>query len=351
MSQLEQKKTYGLRRQGQDKLVTEFPFGADFQSILSLIGDGVLSTDHTGRVILFNRAAEEIFGYTSDEVLGGSIDALIPTRFHDRHRQDVRRFCSSNAPVRRSMGEGREVLGRRKDGEELSMEATLSRQVIGGQHIVTVVVRDVSARKTAERQRQLIASEVAHRLRNTMAVVDSIVTLTAHRAVSVVDFKEALQGRFAAISRTNDALVRSSWTDVSFRLLLESELAPYRDDDSKITLTGQDIGLDGQGAVALALVLHELATNAAKYGALSTSAGRLSVDWKVPLDAPPLLDVTWLERDGPVVAPPTRRGFGSELIARSLGVHGGTAISSYAASGVGCSIRLPLNSGPRPLTQ
>lgn len=328
--------------------MTEFPFGADFQSILSLIGDGVLSTDHTGRVILFNRAAEQIFGYTSDEVLGGPIDALIPTRFHDRHREDVSRFCSSDAPLRRSMGGGREVLGRRKDGEELEMEATLSRQMIGGQHIVTVVVRDVSARKTAEKQRQLVASEVAHRLRNTMAVVDSIVTLTARRAASVVDFKETLQGRFAAISRTNDALIRGSSTDISFRLLLESELAPYRDDDSKITLTGPDIGLDGQGAVALALVLHELATNAAKYGALSTSAGRLSVDWKVRVNAPPLLDVTWQERNGPLVAPPTRRGFGSELIARSLGVHGGTAISSFAASGVGCSIRLPLNGGPRP---
>jgi PAS domain S-box-containing protein len=328
--------------------VTEFPFGADFQSILSLIGDGVLSTDHTGRVILFNRAAEQIFGYTSDEVLGGPIDALIPTRFHDRHREDVSRFCSSDAPLRRSMGGGREVLGRRKDGEELELEATLSRQMIGGQHIVTVVVRDVSARKTAERQRQLVASEVAHRLRNTMAVVDSIVTLTARRAASVVDFQEALQGRFAAIPRTNDALIRGSSTDISFRLLLESELAPYRDDDSKITLTGPDIGLDGQGAVALALVLHELATNAAKYGALSTSAGRLSVDWKVEADAPPQIDVTWLERNGPLVAPPTRRGFGSELIARSLGVHGGTAISSFAASGVSCSIRLPLNGGPRP---
>ena len=330
--------------QAQD--MTEFPFGADFQSILSLIGDGVVSTDHTGRIILFNRAAEEIFGYTSDEVLGGSIDALVPTRFHDRHREDVNRFCSSNAPLRRFMGEGREVLGRRKNGEELSIEATLSRQMIGGQHIVTVVIRDVSARKTAERHRQLVASEVAHRLRNTMTVVNSIVTLSARRTASVIEFKEAVLGRFEAISRTNDALVSGSLTEVSFRLLLESELAPYRDDDSKITLTGPDIGLDGQGAVALALVLHERATNAAKYGALSTSAGRLNVDWKVPVGAPPLLDVTWQERNGPLVAPPTRRGFGSELIARSLGVHGGTAISSYAASGVGCSIRLPLTGAP-----
>ena len=344
-------KSHDRRRREQIKLVTEFPFGADFQAILSLIGDGVVSTDHTGRIILFNRAAEDIFGYASDEVLGGPIGAPIPTRFHDQHRKDVSLFCSSNAPLRRSMGQGREVLGRRKDGEELAIEATLSRQMIGGQHIVTVVIRDVSARKTAERQRQLVASEVAHRLRNTMTVVNAIVTLTARRAASVTELKAALLGRFAAISRTNDALVHGSSTDVSFRLLLESELAPYRDDDSKITLTGPDIGLDGQGAVALALVLHELATNAAKYGALSTSAGRLSVDWNVPVDAPPLLDVIWQERNGPLVAPPTRRGFGSELIARSLGPHGGTAISSYAASGVGCGIRLPLNGGPPPSAQ
>jgi PAS domain S-box-containing protein len=124
-----------------------FPFGPEFHSILSLVGDGVVSADQNGRIVLFNRAAEEIFGYNLDEVLGRPIDLLIPMRFHERHREDFAQFFSSLVPLRRSMGAGREVMGLRKDGGELSVEATLSRQMISGHPIVTVVVRDVSDRK------------------------------------------------------------------------------------------------------------------------------------------------------------------------------------------------------------
>lgn len=327
---------------GPKRLAAGFPFGDDFETILTLIGDGVVSTDQDGRIILFNRAAEDIFGYTMNEVLGRSIETLIPTRFHDQHQEEVSRFCASDAPLRRSMGAGREVLGRRKDGQELAIEATLSRQVIGGEHIVTAVMRDVSDRKIVEKHHRVVANEVAHRLRNTMAVVSSIVTLTARTAPSVVELKEALLGRFAAISRTNDSLIRGSWTEASVRLLLEAELAPYGDNAGKITLTGPDLSIDGHLAVALALVLHELATNAAKYGSLSTSAGLLRVDWRVSPDTTSLLELIWEERGGPEVAPPTRRGFGSQLIARSLDPHGGKAASTYAPQGLSCVIRLPL---------
>lgn len=321
----------------------EFSFRADFEEILALIGDGVVSVDHDGRIILFNRAAEEIFGYKMSEVLGRSIETLIPTRFHDHHLEEVSRFCALDAPLRRSMGAGREVLGRRKDGQELAIEATLSRQMIGGEHIVTAVVRDVNDRKIVEKHHRVVANEVAHRLQNTMAVVNSIVTLTARTAPSVIEFKEALLGRFAAISRTNDSLIRGSWTEASVRLLLETELAPYGDEAGKIMLTGPDLGIDGHRAVALALVLHELATNAAKYGALSTPAGLLRVFWRVAAGTRSLLELIWEERGGPAVIPPTRRGFGSQLIARSLVPHGGEAASTYAPHGVNCIIRLPLS--------
>jgi len=319
-----------------------FPDGSDFETILTLVGDGVVSTDRNGRIILFNRAAEHIFGYTMKEVLGLSIDTLIPARFHEQHREEASRFCSTDAPLRRSMGAGREVLGRRKDGQELAIEATLSRQMIGGEHVVTAVVRDVSDRKIVEKHHRVLAKEVAHRLRNTMAVVNSIVMLTARTAPSVAAFKEALLGRFAAISRTNDSLIRGTWTEASVRLLLETELAPYRDGEGKITLTGPDLSIDGQLAVALALVLHELATNAAKYGALSTSAGLLRVDWRVSPGTTSGLELIWEERGGPPVRPPTRRGFGSQLITHSLGPHGGEATTTYAPQGFSCTISLPL---------
>ena len=327
---------------GKDLTKLRFPFGPDFQAILSLIGDAVVSTDHTDRIILFNRAAEALFGYSASDALGRPLDILIPARFRDQHRKDHSRFFAVDAELRRTMAAGREVLGRRKDGTELAIEVSLSRQLIDGQQIGTAIIRDVSDRKVGEKQRQLLTDEVAHRLRNTMAVINSIVTLTARNASSAADFKTMLLGRFAAISRTNESLIRHSWIEASLRELLDSELAPYRSDDDRITLEGPDTAIDREVAVAMALVFHELATNASKYGALSVATGRLEVRWRVVGTETRVLEVLWQETGGPVVVPPTRRGFGSDLIANNLRGHGGMTELSYPVTGVTCSLSLPL---------
>jgi len=318
------------------------PFGGDFQAILSLIGDAVVCTDQSGKIILFNRAAEVLFGYSSTEMIGVPIEVLVPTRFRDQHRDDHQRFGATAISTRRAMGAGREVMGQRKDGSELAIEVSLSRQFIDGRQIGTAVIRDVSDRRAEEKLRQLVANEVAHRLRNTMAIVNSIVSLTARAASSPLDLKTALLGRFEAISRTNESLIRGSWIEASFRELLESELAPYRSDDSNIMLDGPDMAIAPEIAVALSLVFHELGTNASKYGALSAPTGRLEVRWQVAMAERPVLEVQWRETGGPVVTPPTRRGFGSELISKSLRAHGGAANLSYPAAGVSCDISVPL---------
>ena len=263
-------------------------------------------------------------------------------RFQNQHREDHSRFIAGHVAQRRAMGAGREVLGRRKDGTEFAVEVTLSRQLTDGHRIGTAVIRDVSDRKFEEKQRQIIASEVAHRLRNMMAVVTSIVSLTARAASSAADFKNALLGRFAAISRTNESLIRRSWSEANLRELIESELAPYQSEDGRIKLEGPDIAIDPEIAVALALVFHELATNASKYGALSTPTGRIEVRWQATVSEKRLLELNWQETGGPIVSPPTRRGFGTTLISRSLRGHHGEAELTYPAAGVSCSLRLPL---------
>ena len=326
----------------QARIQSRFPLGPDFQAILALIGDAVVSTDHNGHIILFNSAAEALFGYTSTEILGRPVDVLIPTRFQDQHRADHSQFCAADIAVRRVMGAGREVRGRRKDGTELAVEISLSRQLLDGHHIGTAVIRDVSIRIGEEKQRQLVANEVAHRLRNTMAVINSIVALTAKSSSSAEELKNALLGRFAAISRTNESLIRRSWIEANLRELLESELAPYRSDDSRLILAGPDIAIDQEIAVALALVFHELATNASKYGALSTPNGRLEVRWRATTSEKQVLEVMWRETGGPAVVPPTRRGFGSELISKGLRGHGGKVEVNYLAAGVSCRLSLPL---------
>ena len=193
-----------------------------------------------------------------------------------------------------------------------------------------------------EAQSQIVANEVAHRLRNMMAVVNSIVSLTARAASSAADFKNALLGRFAAISRTNESLIRRSWSEANLRELIESELAPYQSEDGRIKLEGPDIAIDPGIAVALALVFHELATNASKYGALSTPTGRIEVRWWTTVSEKRELELRWQETGGPVVSPPTRRGFGTELISKSLRSHQGETELTYPAAGVSCSLRLPL---------
>jgi PAS domain S-box-containing protein len=321
----------------------KFPFGADFQAILSLIGDAVVSTDHEGQIIFLNPAAETMFGYPYDELIGNPISVLIPLRFHGRHQVDHGVFCAADIATHRAMGAGREVQGRRKDGTEFAVEISLSHQLLDGHHIGTAVVRDVSVRIAAEKQRQLVADEVAHRLRNLMAVINSIVSLSAKLSSSAENLKDALLGRFAAISRTNESLIHRSWIEVGLRELFESELAPYRNDVRSITLQGPEIAIKQKIAVALALVIHELATNASKYGAFSTQTGGLEVRWRITAAGKKsVLEVTWQESGGPEVVAPAKRGFGSVLISGSLRGHGGRAELTYPAAGVQCDLSLPL---------
>ena len=322
--------------------VAGIPFDLDTKEILSLIGDGVVGIDQDGRIILFNRAAELLFGYTSAELIGCPVEALIPMRFHERHRQDVDGLVSAAAPAGRQMGGGREVLGRHKSGREFPVEATLSRHIFAGQPIAMAVVRDVTEQKDAEQQRQLIAGEVAHRLRNMMTVVISIVSLTGRRATSLPDFISSLLGRLTALSRTNDALIGEMCTDPNLRSLLHSELAAFGHDVVRFTLTGPDVQIEGKLALNLGLIFHELATNAAKYGAFSAPQGEVRVDWHIAAGKVPTLKLSWQETGGPPVEVPTRKGFGSQLIGRILSTYNGKTEITYAASGVLCTISVTL---------
>lgn len=326
----------------KSEISPRYPFGSDFQDILSLIGDAVISIDENGLIIMYNLAAEGLFGYSAEEVLGRPIDALIPVRFQDQHREHHGRFFTANIATSRTMAAGREVQGRRNDGIEFAIEVSLSRQLIDGNQVGTAVIRDVSIRIGQEKQRLLIANEVAHRLRNTMAVINSIVALTAKGSSSVAEFQNALLGRFAAISRTHESLIRSSWTEAKLCDLIETELAPYQNIDRKITIDGPDLAIDREIAVSLALAFHELATNASKYGALSTPTGQLHIHWMVTGTETRILELNWQEAGGPMVVPPTKLGFGSELISISLSGHGGTAKLTYPPAGVNCAFILPL---------
>ncbi len=200
---------------------------------------------------------------------------------------------------------------------------------------------DVTDRVMAERQQKLLVDELNHRVKNTLATVQAIAAQTLRSAADLATFSEAFESRIMALSATHDLLTATNWRSARLHDVLGVEFRPYGPE--RYRLEGPDVALAPPEALALGLLFHELATNAAKYGALARPTGCIEVGWDVAED---VLELVWRERDGPPVAPPARRGFGSRLIERSLqGVLRGEASLEFAPAGLVCRITLPL-SGP-----
>ena len=200
------------------------------------------------------------------------------------------------------------------------------------------VVSDITDRRrahtaleTSERRQKLLINELNHRVKNTLATLQSIAALTARRATSVEEFSAQFQARLMALSETHNLLTAAGWEQASLADLLTKELRPYAPEQFR--LEGPDVLFDPPQALAMGMIVHELATNAAKHGALSTPDGCVSVRWAGPdPDGRTVLD--WAETGGPAVAVPSRTGFGSRLIATSLkGDLGGSADLAYAPEG------------------
>jgi two-component sensor histidine kinase len=185
-------------------------------------------------------------------------------------------------------------------------------------------------------------AELDHRVKNILASIQAMVRQTGKGASSLEDFTQALEQRIRAMADTHGLLAANHWHGARLRSMVEDELAPYRAaNGGNVQLSGDDIMLSPKAALPFTLVLHELASNAAKYGSLSTPAGCVRVSWRLdPGDG--ALVVTWKELRGPPVAPPARRGFGSVIIERSLRYElAGECTLTFAADGVGCIISLP----------
>ena len=205
-------------------------------------------------------------------------------------------------------------------------------------------------RRVAEVQRDLLVRELHHRVKNLLTAAQSLATLSARSARDPQDFAAQFGERLRSLARTHTLLLEEPEGALSLRALLTQLLAPYRIDADRIAMTGPEVHLPADTAVPLGMVLHELATNALKYGALSVPEGRLRIDWQVvPRDAAPLLVLDWTERDGPpIAAPPGREGFGSQLLRRALSAlpDGRTEIA-WRAEGLAVRLTLGLRGGAK----
>ncbi|WP_234023033.1 AAA family ATPase [Sorangium cellulosum] len=207
-------------------------------------------------------------------------------------------------------------------------------------------VLDVTERKEAEERQKLLLNELNHRVKNTLAIVHAIAVQTLRMADSPGAFTEALLARLLALSQTHNLLNQTSWQGAGLHDVVCAELAPHADGGAdRVRLAGQAVRLRPEAAVTLGMVFHELATNAAKYGALSQPSGRVAVTWNVSTQAhEPLLRLEWQEANGPPVRPPRRKGFGSRLIERDLQRQLGREVRiEFLPEGVRCVMHLPLD--------
>ncbi|WP_162306055.1 HWE histidine kinase domain-containing protein [Oleisolibacter albus] len=220
----------------------------------------------------------------------------------------------------------------------ISSYSAIRRNAAGAAELVIGVNRDITAAKEAEARQRLLMREVDHRAKNALTVVQALVRVT--RADSPAAFAEAVEGRVAALARTHILLARNRWEGVALHDLVRDEIAPYADTD-RVHLSGPELEVEPDSTQAIGMIMHELATNAAKYGALSCVDGRVSVSWHLDRTAG-LLRLEWLESGGPPVHPPTHLGFGSLLIETNAQTQlSGRARMDWRLTGLVCILDLP----------
>jgi chemotaxis family two-component system sensor kinase Cph1 len=213
--------------------------------------------------------------------------------------------------------------------------------------LLHVVLRRINTaaqeRKRAAERDKLLMAELDHRVKNTIANIQALVIQTSRNADSLTGFVKGLEGRIQAMAKAHSLLSQSRWESVSIDKLLREELNLYASGPTAVTLDGIDMQLTPKSALSLSLAIHELATNAAKYGALTAPSGRVAVRWRQTTDGG--VELSWTETGGPLVEQPKRRGFGSTLIERALSMEtGGRATVHYMQTGVVCDILLPASS-------
>jgi len=212
-----------------------------------------------------------------------------------------------------------------------------------GRFGVVCYFRDISAQVRARQQRELLINELNHRVKNTLATVQSIAAQTLKGTTVPVTVKSALESRLLSMAGAHDVLTQQNWEGADLRNIVERALSPFTAPRREFDVDGPVIRLLPKSALAIAMAVHELATNAAKYGALSNGSGRVSVHWTIAERDEEHLQIVWTETGGPKVAAPSRKGFGSRLIERGLaGQLGGEAVIDYRETGVVCRILAPL---------
>ncbi|HEX2257907.1 MAG TPA: PAS domain S-box protein [Afifellaceae bacterium] len=311
---------------------------ARFRAVVETAAAGIVNIDETGTITFVNPAVEAMFGYRREELTGRNVRMLMPGEHQARHDGYLRNYLETGEA--KIIGVGREVSGVRKDGSFVPLFLAVSEFSLAGKRHFAGILRDISEAKAGERQRELLIRELDHRVKNSLAIVQSVCQQTLRSAESLTEFGDCFGGRLQAIARTHALLAAYNWSQTELSELIETIVEPYRDSGGVELRPGPPLLLKSSAALHIGMALNELMTNSAKYGALSAAAGRIDLGWQV--NGSGELQLTWSERGGPPVSPPERRGFGTALIEKGTELQfGGRARIVFDAAGLTCEIVLP----------
>jgi PAS domain S-box-containing protein len=307
-------------------------------SIITSSDDAILSKDLNGIITSWNRGAEQLFGYTAEEAVGKPVTMLIPTERRDEEPKILQRIRSGERI------DHYETIRRRQDGSLVEISLTISPiknaegEIIGASKIA----RDITERRRAQEQQALLLGEMKHRVRNTLATVQAIATQTLRSAASAD--RDAFLARLRALAGAHDLLTLERWNQAPIGDVVAGALNAFQGSyGERILIAGpKEAVLDAHKSMLLAMTLHELSTNAIKYGALSNEGGQVSVCWDLVPGEAQHLKFVWQESGGPLVKPPERKGFGSVLIERALQRELGGVEYTFDPGGVTCTLELKL---------
>jgi PAS domain S-box-containing protein len=303
-------------------------------SIVETSDDAIVSKNLDGIITSWNKAAERIFGYSASEAIGQPITLVIP---QDRQSEEVEILTR----IRRGERiDHFETMRQRKDGSLVDISLTVSPVKNANGIIVgaSKIARDITQQKRTQEQISVLAREAEHRSKNILSNVQAIINLS--QSDTSESLKEVISGRIQAMANVHSLFVETRWIGAEVTAIAKQELAPYLDEhDTRVRIEGPPTVLEPTAAQAIAVVLHELATNASKYGALSNAKGRIGLAWSHSEDRK--LVLRWTELGGPKVNAPERKGFGSRLIEGTIRPLGGEALFDWRVEGLVCEIALP----------
>ncbi|MBB3447141.1 MULTISPECIES: PAS domain S-box protein [unclassified Rhizobium] len=301
-------------------------------SIIASSNDAILAIDLNMTITNWNAAAERLYGYSREEAVGKSVLMLVPEERRDEEPEILRKVSDGK------IVEPYETQRRRKDGSLVDVQLSVSPiyDSTGNTIGASKMSQDITARKEAERLQKVLTSELNHRVKNAFATVIAIARQTLDRNETGRDQVTAFHDRLMSMAKAHDLLTHRDWQRADLGELVSQVLEPYPPE--RFEIGGCAVLLPQKAVVSFSLAIHELATNAAKYGALSVAQGKVAISWDYE-EQIGRLRFKWVERGGPAVTPPTRKGFGSRLVERLLAAElNGRSTISYNPTGVICEI-------------